>query len=183
MSSNDDVLVIEEDDSTIKDRTVLQQLGNEDDDPTPKQIFNAIVALSLPHQKLTSDVSKFQKETSAFLKKNKSNIERIPELVADNKKMEVKVSRLEKCIEVMQQKEKDRNVTRNVIINVIPKVSADRLPIIFKKITKIVMGSEIEFEYISAMNVKPGSKSQPIVIRCVNSKVVYLWSYADEEKT
>lgn len=66
----------------------------------------------------------------------------------------------------MQQRDKDKNI----IINGIPKISAEKLPIVFKKITKIIMGCEIAFEYVSTMNVKPGSKSQPIVVCCVNSQ-------------
>lgn len=161
MPANEEVLVIED-----EDFDVLHQLGNDDADPTPKQIFNAIVGLSRSHQKLAKDVNKFQKETSAFLVKHKSNIEKIPEIVEDNKKFEVRINRLEKCVEVMQQKEKDRNV----IINGIPKISADKLPVMFRKITRIILGCEIDFEYVSAMNVKPGSKAVPIVVCCSKSK-------------
>lgn len=164
MKSNDEneVLLIEEDEEI----DVLHQLGTEDADPTPKEIFNAIVGLSRSHQKLSNDVNKFRKETSAFLMKHKTNIEKIPEIVEDNKKLEVRVNRLEKCVEMMQQKEKDRNV----IINGIPKISTDKLPIMFRKITKIILGCDIDFEYISAMTVKPGSKATPIVVCCSKSK-------------
>lgn len=92
------VLDDEEEEVLANGIDVLKQLGNDDADPTPKQIFNAIVALSVSHKKLTSDVSKFQKETSAFLNKNKVNIEKITELVEENKKLTVKVNYLEKCV-------------------------------------------------------------------------------------
>lgn len=167
MTETGEILVLDDEEENVAAGIdVLKQLGSDDDDPTPKQIFNAIVTLALSHKKLSSDVSKFQKETSTFLNKNKVNIEKIPELVEDNKKLTVKVNYLEKCVEVMQQRSKDKNI----IINGIPKIATDKLPVIFKKITKIIMGCEIPFEYVSAMNVKPGSKSQPIVVCCTNSQ-------------
>lgn len=144
-SIKEDVIEVEDDDHTI------DELEDGDPDPTPKQIFNAI-----------AKISKGQKETSDFIKKNKVNIEKIPSILSVQNKHELRISRLEKQLGFMQQKEKENNL----MIHGIPKVAPEKLPVVFRKLTKILLGVDnLTPEYISAMKVSPGAKDVPIVVR------------------
>lgn len=140
----------------------LKPLGKDDADPSPKEIYNAIVNLSKSHNKLAADVQKFQRETSEFIKANKSNIEKLPELFDVQEKQGERINKLERRLDFMQQREKENNL----VIHGIPRVSADKLPLVFRKLSKIILGVDgPEFDYISAMKVKPGAKDNPIVVR------------------
>lgn len=53
----------------------------------------------------------------------------------------------------------------------------------FRKLTKAILGSEgFEFEFISAMKVKPGAKDYPIVVRLSNLKDKILLMQKKKEK-
>lgn len=56
-------------------------LGEKDEEPSLKQIYNVIVGLVASHNKLAKDVYSFQKETNDFLELNIVNIENIPTLM------------------------------------------------------------------------------------------------------
>lgn len=135
---------IEIDDSPL---VILKPLGVTDAAPTCKEIFNAIVNLSNSHNKLSSDVTKFQLETSEFIKKNKMNIEKIPQLATDQNLLIEKVNRMEKRLDYFQQKSN----AKNIIISGIPRVTVDLLPRIFGKIVKILLGTNeiIPIEFIT----------------------------------
>lgn len=67
----------------------------------------------------------------------------------------------------MQQREKENNL----IIHGIPRVATEKLPLVFRKLIKVIMGVDgLDFEFISAMKVKPGAKDNPIVVRFVHIK-------------
>lgn len=141
---------------------IVEELGDGDEDPTPKQIFNAIAKMS-----------KAQKETSDFLKTNKVNIEKIPLIVSVQNKHELRITRLEKQLDFMQQKDKDNNL----VIHGVPKVAPDNLAVVFRKLTKLLLGVEkLDVEYISAMKVKAGGNDVPIVVRLthVRDKILLL---------
>lgn len=147
--------------------SILKPLGKDDADPSPKEIFNAIVNLSNSHNKLAVDVNKFQKETSEFIKANKPNIEKIPELLDVQAKQGERIFKLERQLDFMQQREKEKNL----IIHGIPRVSADKLPLVFRKLTKALLGVDgLEVEFVSAMKMKPGAKDNPIVVRFLHMK-------------
>lgn len=165
MSKGEEKIVISDDDEIM-----LVPLREDDEDPSPKQIYNAIVGLVASHNKLAKDVYGFQKETNDFLKLNKGNIENIPKIMEGNKMLETKMIKLEKQIEFINQKEK----LNNIVINGIPKIATDKLPIILHKITKILLSRDVNFEYISAMKVKPGSKSVPIVVNLTHESDKHL---------
>lgn len=160
MSSEDNIIILDDDES------MLIPLGVNDDEPSPKQIYNAIVGLAVSHNKLAKDVYAFQTETNKFLKSNKDNIEKIPQILNENKILEVKITKLEKQVDFINQKEK----VNNIVINGVPKIAVDKLPIILHKITKILVGRDVSYEYISAMKVKPGSKSNPIVVKVTHER-------------
>lgn len=146
---------------------ILKSLKKDDADPSPKEIFNAIVNLSKSHNKLAADVQKFQRETSEFIRANKSNIEKLPELFDVQEKQGERIERLERRLDFMQQREKESNL----IIHGIPRVTVEKLPLVFRKLTKIILGVDgPEFDYISAMKVKPGAKDNPIVVRLSRMK-------------
>lgn len=164
MSKNDEGIIDITDESNI-----LKPLGKDDADPSPKEIFNAIVNLSAGHHKLLKDVFKFQKETNEFIKANKANIEKIPDLVDGQASQGSRITKLEKQLEFMQQKQKDNNL----VIHGIPKVAQDKLPLVFRKLTKILLGVDgPELEFISAMKVKPNSTDHPILARLMHVKDV-----------
>lgn len=155
-----DVEVIITDDEV--EPSSLKPLGKDDADPSPKEIYNAIVNLSKSHNKLAADVQKFQRETSEFIKANKPNIEKLPEIIDVQEKQGERIERLERRLDFMQQREKENNL----VIHGIPRVAAEKLPLVFRKLSKIILGVEgPEFDYISAMKVKPGAKDNPIVVR------------------
>lgn len=160
MSSEDNIIILDDDES------MLIPLGVNDDEPSPKQIYNAIVGLAVSHNKLAKDVYAFQTETNKCLKSNKDNIEKIPQILNENKILEVKITKLEKQVDFINQKEK----VNNIVINGVPKIAVDKLPIILHKITKILVGRDVSYEYISAMKVKPGSKSNPIVVKVTHER-------------
>lgn len=93
MGINDDVIVLDENEVQP---AILKPLGEDDADPSPKEIFNAIVNLSNGHNKLAADVQKFQKETSEFIRINKSNIEKLPDLFDVQVKQGEKNGKLER---------------------------------------------------------------------------------------
>lgn len=164
-STGEGKIVISDDDESS-----LVPLGEKDEEPSLKQIYNVIVGLVASHNKLAKDVYGFQKETNDFLELNKVNIENIPTLMEGNKIMEIKMIKMEKQLEFINQKEK----LNNIVINGIPKIATDKLPLILHKITKILLSRDVNFEYISAMKVKPGSKSVPIVVNLTHERDKYL---------
>lgn len=149
---------IEIDDSPL---VILKPLGVTDAEPTCKEIFNAIVNLSNSHNKLSSDVTKFQLETSEFIKKNKMNIEKIPQLATDQNLLIEKVNRMEKRLDYFQQKSN----AKNIIISGIPRVTVDLLPRIFGKIVKILLGTNeiIPIEFITVLKDKTGKFNSILV--------------------
>lgn len=84
----------------------LKPLGKNDADPSPKEIFNAIANLSNNHNKLAANVETFQKETNEFIKANKLNIEKLPEVFMVQQKQGERIDKLETQLEFMQQRDK-----------------------------------------------------------------------------
>lgn len=163
MKNNEEIFDVTDDLPT----GILKPLGEDDADPSPKEIFNAIVNLSASHQKLLNDVYKFHKETSEFIKVNKTNIEKIPNVIEVQAKQGERITKLEKQLEFMQQKEKDNNL----VIHDVPKVSTEKLSLVFRKITKILLGVDgLDLEFISAIKVKPNSTDHPILARLTHLK-------------
>lgn len=161
MNSSD---VIEIEDSPI---IPMKPLGDSDAEPTGKEIFNAIVSLSNSHNKLSADVKKFQLETSEFIKKNKLNIEMIPQIANDQKQLSDKVNSMEKRLDFFQQ----RSNMKNLIISGIPKVTPDLLSRVFAKVVKVLLGPTevIPVEFITVMKDKSG-KFNAILVGLQNLK-------------
>lgn len=160
--------IIESEDNSM---ILMKPLGASDAEPTGKEIFNAIVNLSNSHNKLSCDVKKFQLETSEFIKKNKLNIEMIPQIANDQKQLIEKVNNMEKRFDFVQQ----RSNMKNLIISGIPKVSSELLPRLFGKVVKILLGPTevVPVEFITVMKDKSGK---------FNAILVGLLTLKDKEK-
>lgn len=160
MSKTNEIIKLSDDDE--ESSHLVKELGDDEDDPTPKQIFNAIAKMS-----------KAQKETSDFLKTNKVNIEKIPLIVAVQNKHELRITRLEKQLDFMQQKDKENNL----IIHGVPRVAPENVAVVFRKLTKLLLGvDKLDVQFISAMKVKAGGSDVPIVVRLthVRDKILLL---------
>lgn len=151
----------DEDVVEVPSQPIMKPLGESDADPSPKEIFNAIVNLSNSHNKLSFDVTKFQLETSTFIKNNKVNIEKIPQIICDQNQLVEKVNSIEKRLEYFQQKS---NI-KNVIISGIPHCVPELLPRIFSKVVKALLGPAevIPTEFITILRDKSGQFNSILV--------------------